>query len=218
MNGEVNEFSIGNMAPVVQPDQILSKSGDYNYVDDAFDAVDLKIFNDEDTTNGSPETFTEAKKIDDDMIPIIKSLEGKGYDVKYSCSGHPSARVKNDGKRDGVRYGNLYTTARIVFGKIYDIGAAPDGWVKRTLNSKDSKDGNEYTALYVDDKLFKISDGTPKNAFYKWKSSYMDSLKKWVDELPSNNRSEGTDSSIEESVDINVSVDSLLDNLFVDML
>lgn len=217
MTDEVNEFSIGNMAPVVQPDEILSKTGEYRYVDDAFNAVDLKLFNDEEDIKESSDIITEANKIDDDMIPITKSLEGKGYDVKYSCSGHPSARMKNDGKKDGVRYGKLYTTARIVFGKIYEIGTAPEGWVKRTLNSGDSKDGNEYTALYVDQKSFKISDGTPKNAFYKWKSNYMDSLRKWVDELPSTDKGESTD-SIEESVDINVSVDSLLDNLFVDML
>ena len=231
------EFSVGNMAPVVQPDQILSKTENYDYIDDAYDSLDLKIpefeegddvaessnFNathDEikkDKTQNLKESIdivTESKKIDDDMLPITKALEAKGYDVKYSCSGHPSARTKNDVKRDGVRYDNLYSSARIVFSKVYNIDSAPKGWIKKTLNSDDKKSGNEYTALYVDEKRFKIVDGTPKNAFYKWKSSYMASLKSWVDSLPAI----GQDSTMKESVDVDVTVESMLDELFVDML
>lgn len=166
----------------------------------------------EDTMNESTDVMTESKKIDDDMLPITKALEAKGYDVKYSCSGHPSARTKNDVKRDGVRYSKLYTTARVVFAKKYDIGLAPKGWSKRTLNADDGKYENDCTALYVDEKSFKIEDGTPKNAFYKWKASYMDSLKSWVDKLPPAGKEEVT----KESVD--VSLDSLIDDLFTDML
>lgn len=224
-----NEFSVGNMAPVVQPDQILSKTGDYEYVDDVFNALDLGFSKTEesdsedvdDTTESSTvnvdaneldDTVTESKKIDDDMLPITKALEAKGYDVKYSCSGHPSARAKNDAKRDGVRYSKLYTTARIVFGKKYDIGSAPKGWVKKSLNTDDDKYENDCTALYVKEKIFDIADGTPKNAFYKWKASYMSSLKSWVEKLPAAGDKEATT----ESVD--VSLDTLLDDMLVDML
>lgn len=217
------EYSVGNMAPVVQPDQVLSKTGEYEYVDDAYNALDLKLpkFEQADTSDDEEFTesdksdtadlFEESKKIDDDMLPITKALEAKGYDVKYSCSGHPSARTKNDVKRDGVRYSKLYTTARVVFAKKYDIGSAPKGWSKKTLNADDSKYENDCTALYVDEKLFEIEDGTPKNAFYKWKASYMDSLKSWVDELPPVGKE-----VTKESVD--VSLDNLIDDLFTDML
>lgn len=207
------EYSVGNMAPIVQPDQVLSKNGDYGYIDDAYGALNLKLSEPKtEEVKDDVEDFTESKKIDDDMLPITKALEAKGYDVKYSCSGHPSARAKNDVKRDGVRYSKLYTTARVVFAKKYDIGSAPKGWSKRTLNSDDGKYENDCTALYVDEKSFKIEDGTPKNAFYKWKTSYMDSLKSWVDKLPPAGKEEVT----KESVD--VSLDSLIDDLFTDML
>lgn len=178
-----------------------------NWIDSEYS----KIMKSSGNIKESVDLFEESKKIDDDMLPITKALEAKGYDVKYSCSGHPSARAKNDAKRDGVRYSKLYTTARVVFAKKYDIGSAPKGWSKKTLNADDSKYENDCTALYVDEKLFEIEDGTPKNAFYKWKASYMNSLKSWVDELPPVGKE-----VTKESVD--VSLDNLIDDLFTDML
>lgn len=116
--------------------------------------------------------------IDDDILPIVQKLNSKGYKVKYSCSGHPSSRSKNDVYRDGVYKGNLYSSARVIFDKKYNIGHAPKYWQTKSL-----KDGNA-SAIYVEPPTFKIVDGLPTEAFNKWKAKYMASLKSWVDALP----------------------------------
>ena len=70
-------------------------------------------------SSGENEMFTEGAdsehnpNIDDDIKPIIKMLNEKGYKTIASCSGHPSARRKDDRYRDGIRYGKLYSGARI---------------------------------------------------------------------------------------------------------
>lgn len=141
-------------------------------------------------------------KVDDDIKPIIDKLNEKGYETKYSCSGHPSARIKKDVYRDGIYKNKLYSTARIVFAKKYDIGSAPKYWMKKELN-----DG-ELISLYVEPPTFKILNGLPKDAFTKWKNNYMNSLEKWVNELPK----EG-EKKEEEDV-----VESVLDDLLIDSM
>ena len=58
------EYSVGNMAPVVQPDQVLSKTGEYEYVDDAYNALDLKLPKFEQADTSDDEEFTESDKSD----------------------------------------------------------------------------------------------------------------------------------------------------------
>ena len=125
------------------------------------------------------EFFTEAgeRDIDSDLKPLIKKLNEKGYKTKYSCSGHPSARSKNDVFRDGIRNGRLYSTARIIFDKIYDFPNTPKYWEKKILDE-------DKVALYVKPPHFRIINGLPKDQYKNWKERYMYQLEKWVDELP----------------------------------
>lgn len=130
----------------------------------------------------SDEAFVESKDgnhdgIDEDIKPVIDKLNEKGYITKYSCSGHPSARFKKDVYKDGVLNGKLYSTARIVFAETYVFDSIPNGWVERILD-------NEKSAIYVKAPDFKIINGLPEKQFENWKSRYMNSLRKWVDELP----------------------------------
>lgn len=146
-------------------------------------------------------------KIDEDIKPIIDSLNEKGYKTKYSCSGHPSARFKKDRFRDGVLYDKLYTTARIVFDGKYDI-TAPKHWEVKTLN--DGKD----TALYPKAPSFKIVDGLPKDAFYKWKDRYMNGLESWVEKLPKVGEEKSSENEEEKEEDI---VESVFTDLYLDV-
>ena len=72
---------------------------------------------------------------------------------------------------------------------------------------KELNDG-ELISLYVEPPTFKILNGLPKDAFTKWKNNYMNSLEKWVNELPK----EG-EKKEEEDV-----VESVLDDLLIDSM
>ena len=137
--------------------------------------------------------FGESAQIDDDIKDTIKTLNEKGYETKYSCSGHPSARLKSDGKRDGIKDKKLYSTAKIVFAKDYDFGNIPDCWEEKKLD-----EGN--TGIYVKGPTFKIINGLPVNQFYKWKAKYMRNLRKWADDLPDAKDSGKKEEKIEEGV------------------
>ena len=143
--------------------------------------------------------------IDEDIKPIIKTLNDKGYKTISSCSGHPSARAKDDRFRDGVRYKKLYSTARIVFDKIYDFPSIPEGWVKKVME-EDNRVG-----IYVDPPTFKIIDGLPEKNYANWKRRYMRSLEKWADELPN----EG-DTKPQETSDM--SLESVMEDVVTDAM
>lgn len=138
------------------------------------------------------ETFMEAseEEIDEDIKPIINLLNRLGYKVKYSCSGHHKSRIKEDTFKDGVYHGKMYTTARITFDKKYDFKSIPEGWYENKNSDK--------TAIYVRAFSYDKKDGTPNEAFEKWKSEYMASLKKWVEELDS---AEDSDAKMESFID-----------------
>ena len=145
----------------------------------------------------------EKKDIDADLKSIIKKLNDKGYKTKYSCSGHPSAISKTDIYRDGVKNGKLYSTARIVFAKIYDFPNIPKYWEKRILDE-------DKTAIYVKPPHFRIINGLPKDQFENWKNRYMYNLEKWVDELP-----DESDTKKDENSD--VTLESAMDEMLTEM-
>ena len=113
-------------------------------------------------------------KIDSDIQKVITKLNKMGYTTVASCSGHPNTRVKNDQYRDGILNGKLYTTARIVFDKDYDIGA-PKGW--------ETKDFDNGFGIYPKPDNYTFSKGKPDDAFIKWKVQYMEDLNNWIDKL-----------------------------------
>lgn len=123
------------------------------------------------------DVYTEAAKIDDDIKDIIAMLNSKGYKTVYSCSGHPSARLKSDVYKDGIKDGKLYSTARVVFDRKYDFNGYPTGWEPKEL------DGGKF-GIYVKGPTYHIVKGMPKDQFYKWKQKYMYHLEKWAKKLP----------------------------------
>ena len=153
--------------------------------------------------------FTEAAKIDDDIRDIIKKLNDKGYETLYSCSGHPSARLKSDIYRDGIKDGKLYSTAKIVFAEAYPFPNYPEGWEKKVLEEKN-------VGIYVKPPTFRIINGLPTDQFYKWKKKYMYHLEKWVDELPKKDElgNKGEEDLVTESVN---DANDLLDDLLIDL-
>ena len=64
--------------------------------------------------------------------------------------------------------------------------------------------------IYVKPPTFKIMDGLPKEAFYKWKKKYMNALEKWVTDLPKFGEQNKTD---EKEV-----VESTINDLMIDCL
>lgn len=148
--------------------------------------------------------FMEAAKIDDDIKDIISTLNEKGYDTKYSCSGHPSARLKSDGKRDGIKDKKLYSTARVVFAKSYDFPSIPEGWEEKTFD-------NGSTGIYVKGPTFKIINGLPTEQFYKWKQKYMNHLEKWAKDLPN------VDDLGKKSEEMDESVNEIFQDLVIDL-
>ena len=150
--------------------------------------------------------FEEGDKtIDEDIRPIVEKLNSKGYKTIASCSGHPSARAKDDRYRDGVRYKKLYSTARIVFDKIYDFPNIPDGWTKKVMEE------DQRVGIYVDPPRFKIIDGLPEKQYANWKRRYMRALEKWADELPKEGETKETDTS-------DVSLESVMEDVVTDAM
>lgn len=164
----------------------------------------IKFIDDNFNESFNEEEFTEAAKIDDDIKDIIKTLNDKGYETKYSCSGHPSARLKSDGKRDGIKDKKLYSTARVVFAKSYDFPSIPEGWEEKTFD-----DGS--TGIYVKGPTFKIINGLPTEQFYKWKQKYMNHLEKWAKDLPN------VDDLGKKSEEMDESVNEIFQDLMIDL-
>ena len=129
-------------------------------------------------------------EIDDDIKGAVNKLNRLGYKTRSSCSGHTRSRTKSDVYRDGIKYDKLYTTARIVFDKDYDIGH-PKGWKIKKF------DGT--VGIYPDEKYYNPDDGMPDDAFSTWKQEYMKDLRNWVDSLSGDDKSD--DEETEESVD-----------------
>lgn len=146
-------------------------------------------------------TTNEATKddIDEDIRSLVDKLNQKGYKTKYSCSGHTKARIKEDGLRNGIYNGKLYTTARIVFDDDYKL-SPPKGWKVKTFDGK--------IGIYPIAPNYEYKDGVPDDAFEKWKNDYMAELKLWVNDLPDK------PGPTEESVDS--ILDEFYDTLFED--
>lgn len=132
--------------------------------------------------NDPVDIMIEAANIEDDIKPIIELLNSKGYKTKYSSSGHTKLRKKSDNDRNGVYYDKLYSDARIMFDDNYNFPKAPKYWVWKTVEGKDYLD---IIPIRYDKK-----DGTPQEAFSKWKAKYMGTLKTWADNLPEQNKSD----------------------------
>lgn len=144
------------------------------------------------------EVYMEAAKIDDDIKDIIDILNEKGYTTVYSCSGHPSARLKSDKFKDGIKNGKLYSTARIVFDKNYKFGSIPKYWELKILDKGQ-------TGIYVKGPTYNITNGMAPEQFARWKRRYMYNLEKWAKDLPK----AGTDEKPDHE-DFQESADSLL--------
>lgn len=124
----------------------------------------------------------EKANIDAEIKPIIEELNRKGYKTKYSSAGHTKLRKKEDAGRDGVYYGKLYSDARIMFDSDYDFPKPPKHWTWKTVDNKDYLD--------VIPQAYSSKDGSPDDAFARWKANYMGTLRTWVDNLPDMNKSD----------------------------
>lgn len=127
----------------------------------------------------------EAANIEGEIKPIIDKLNSMGYKTKYSSPGHIKLRKKEDKFRDGNYYGKLYSDARIMFDGKYNFPSAPKYWMWKKV------DGNDYLDIVPID--YDEKDGTPDEAFNKWKDAYMQSLKNFVDTLKSANSAKDDD-------------------------
>lgn len=123
--------------------------------------------------------FTESndKDIPDLIEPIVKKLESKGYGVKYASPGHANTTFDNDRNEDGVINAKMVSTARIIFSRNYDFKNTPQGWDWKILSN-----GNK--ALYARPYTYNEKMGSKEEAFQKWQTFYIDSLKEWALSLP----------------------------------
>lgn len=203
VEGEVDTFEdpVGNLLKKSGIEDVVGKviteSAD-TYVEDA----------------DEEEFFMEAAAIDDDMKDTIKILNEKGYKTKYSCSGHPSACLKSDGLRDGVKYGKVYSTARVVFSEVYEFPNIPSGWKRKILNDEKDKQ-KTVTAIYVKGPVFNIMKGLPKEQFSKWKAKYMDSLRNWAKSLPNKKDVKETENKKIAMESVNDLVNDVMEEAYV---
>jgi hypothetical protein len=161
---------------------------------------------------GDDEIVYEAANIDDDMKEVIQTLNAKGYGTVYSCSGHPSARLKSDKLKDGIKYGKVYSTARVVFDKKYDFKDIPKYWEKKDLEDK--------IGIYVKGPTYNIVNGMREQQFEKWKKRYMYNLRQWADNLPAKDGSKPSKEEKENekvlNEDVNEELTSMLNDLIMD--
>ena len=150
-----------------------------------------KIYMKDGTFKESVSIFEASKdEIDEDIRALVDKLNRKGYKTKYSCSGHTKARIKEDGYRNGIYKGKLYTTARIVFDDDYKLNP-PKGWKVKTFDGK--------IGIYPIAPDYEYKNGVPDDAFDKWKNEYMAELKMWVNGLP--DKPGPTEESVDELLD-----------------
>ena len=167
----------------------------------------------------SARAVIEKANMEDEIKPIVDKLNKKGYKVKYASPGHNKLRKKEDKEPDGVYYGHLYSDARIMFKENYNFETAPDGWHWRLVDN--------CSYLDITPKVYNAKkDGTPDEAFAKWKAEYMKSLSDYVDQLESkDDLVANPDENVEESVfndevdeTIGVMTESLVDDYLDDLL
>ena len=167
----------------------------------------------------SARAVIEKANMEDEIKPIVDKLNKKGYKVKYASPGHNKLRKKEDKEPDGVYYGHLYSDARIMFKENYNFETAPDGWHWRLVDN--------CSYLDITPKVYNAKkDGTPDQAFAKWKEEYMKSLADYVDQLEAKDDFASTpDENVEESVfddevdeSIDVMTESLVDDYLDDLL
>lgn len=166
---------------------------------------------------------TEKANLDPEIEDVVDTLNKKGYKVKYASAGHTKLRKKEDrgeqdssgkaSKADGVYKDHLYSDARIMFADKYDFGKnAPKYWHWRIV------DGCSY--LDISPLRYDEKDGTPDEAFAKWKKDYMYNLRNYVDDLPENGQQskkddeEETKESLDDYMDdINLFTESMMDEM-----
>lgn len=119
----------------------------------------------------------ESREMEEEIKPIVDTLNKKGYTVKYASPGHKNLKKKEDVDSDKVYYDRLYSDARIMFDNLYEMGDAPKYWYFRVV------DGCTYLDI-TPFKYDKEGKDSPDKAFDKWKVNYMNSLKNYVEELP----------------------------------
>ena len=155
-------------------------------------------------------TMFEKADLDPEMKPIVDKFNSKGYHVKYASPGHENLRKKEDRNGDGSYYNKLYSDARVMFEQKYKFPDPPKFWHWREV------DGCSYLDVtplnYYPDR-----DGTPDQAFSKWKAKYMSSLMVFVDELdPINGSSKETEK--EDEVKESVEFSSFIDDMYEDYM
>ena len=123
------------------------------------------------------EKVSDSNKIPDDIESAIDTLEEKGYDVKYSSAGYSNTRFDNDRNKDGVINDKLVSTARVIFSRDYSFKTTPEGWEWRVLD-------NGSKALYVKPFTYNDKYGSEREAFEKWRRSYLQNLRSWANDLP----------------------------------
>lgn len=128
-------------------------------------------------SNVEDELMCEAAEMEDEIAPIVKTLNEKGYKVKYANPGHLNFISKHDGKDDGVKNNKLYSDAHIQFNGSFGI-KAPTNWTFRSTKDGDYLDVKE--PVYDGNR----TKSSLKEARAKYKREYMASLKKWADALP----------------------------------
>ena len=114
------------------------------------DRLFVEYFN-EGSEEGNP-------KIPDEIESVVKKIESKGYDVKYSSPGYADTTFKRDQNKDGIINSKMATTARIIFARDYKFKNTPQGWMWKILH-------NNSKALYVKPYTYNEKMGTPKEAF-----------------------------------------------------
>lgn len=152
--------------------------------------------------------INEAANIDAEIKPVIEILNQKGYKTKYSSAGHVHLRKKADEKRDGVYHNKLYSDARIMFDGDFKFPNSPKHWFWKNVDGKDYLD--------IEPIYYNPKDGSPDEAFAKWKNRYMETLRTWADNLPDRVKSnaEEVETKDRKGRDIKVeSVNDLMSNL-----
>ena len=120
--------------------------------------------------------INEAANIDKEIANVLAILNAKGFKTKYSSAGHTQLRKKSDRDHNGIYYDKLYTDARIMFEDDYRFPNPPKHWKMKNV------DGCDY--MQPIPRRYNEKDGTPEEAFAKWKAEYMGTLRTWADNLP----------------------------------
>ncbi len=126
-------------------------------------------------------------EVDELIAPVIARLNKRGYQTKYSCSGHHySDKVLINGIEGYQFYGYMENMeAYILFEKVYDFPPLPSGWENEIFMTNDEDEEYDVEPHIPRTRLsYELTPDIDVWDFYQYQIEIFREFDNWVKSLP----------------------------------